>query len=136
MNLKWIIIGVIFCIVLVLMGSNPIEERQKKEEAAMEGKDRLVESIKEHNAKKTGLPGGMGASFMSSGSRADRPQAPAAPARPSSYPSYMQNQGSTERTTSYPSATGTQPAVPSGGQATAPKEPEGYYPPPPLPSTR
>lgn len=52
LDLKWIIIFAFFCILMVALGRNPVEERMEARRQSMEGKDKLIESIKEHNSGK------------------------------------------------------------------------------------
>lgn len=118
LNIKWIIIGVIFLILVVAFGRNPVQERREAREEAKKGKDMLVESINEHNSgrRTTKLDalnfGGDGDSEIGAKARSRRVVAPAAPG------------GDVRRPV--------RPADPADNTAS---EPQGYYPPPPLPGT-
>jgi len=59
MNMKLILIGAVFIVLLVAFGRNPVEEGRERRAKAMEGKDPLIHAIQEHNSEnKTGSRGG------------------------------------------------------------------------------
>jgi hypothetical protein len=116
MNIKWIIIGAVLVLLLVVFGRNPVSEHRKQKAEEMKGKDALVESIKEHN-KKSIFGGAMG----------DVPMAPQAVSPPRlQYPSYMMKQPDVQPQTPTSQGASAKPA--------APQQPESYYPPPPIPA--
>ncbi len=138
MNKNLIIIGVILCILLVVFGRDPGDEMKKAKLKAMEGKDPLIEAIKEHNSKGIGIlkkkdgeeeeedtTGALDNPREEVGGGVIAPAPPgSAPGEVYHYPSYLvkPNDPSRQKTGS--------------AASTEPPEPEGYYPPPPLPDNR
>lgn len=123
LNLKWIIIGLVFVTLMVAFGNNPVENRRKERAEAMKDKDPLMESIREYNEKNTGgTPMGGNSSFSgggydSYGGGYDNEFGGSSASQPApQMPSYMYPQGSQQ--------TGAAPAKP-------PTPANSYYPPPP-----
>jgi hypothetical protein len=120
MNIKLIIAGVIFLILIVAFGRNPIEEQRQAREAAKVGKDPLVESIHEYNTK----TGEFAPSLLRGAKKGLLPEATVKPAAPA--------QSLPIQTNPYAQPT----PKPADKSAATPPQPETYYPPPPLPSGR
>ncbi|MDX2112673.1 MAG: hypothetical protein SFW63_02915 [Alphaproteobacteria bacterium] len=113
MNLKWVIIGTIFIVLLVAFGRNPVQEAREQRRKEIDEKGVLVYEIEKHlEDQNTGI-GGMQP-------RQPRPMTRTLP--PSLNPQQQDTLPEPEAMT--PPPDGTQPT-----------QPQGYYPPPPKPES-
>lgn len=133
-NIKWVVIGVIFMIVLVMFGRNPGEESRKRKEEAAKDPNALIHAIEKHNTK--GRMPQVGDSMSNILNFGDK-KAPPAPLPGTPYPqdntamppqhapNYNRMQNTYRRPgNAYPNAQN-----PSPGN-TEPKGDDSYYPPP------
>jgi hypothetical protein len=154
MNGKLLIIVGALVFLLVIFGRNPVEEAKQRAAARKQGKDALILSIEEHNAKQPSSMKGFGSFGMfqnqggSNGSTFARPGGGSGNAQPPNYPPYMySSHGSRNQPQNAPRTTGNRMYAPEtvvdqNGQPMYDQNGElldqtkqGYYPPPPLPGT-
>lgn len=141
LNLKWIIIGAIFLILMVVMGGNSGDEAQRAREEAAKRPDALIRAIEEHNnPQKSGL-----GRFTGGGSDGESPlPLPTGNDNSRHYPSYLTNdtnpfaKGLEQPPPVSPSVQQQPSAAPPtsrGYQDPAVSRPPSndYYPPPPKP---
>lgn len=93
-----IVIAILFVILMVAFGRNPVEEAREERAKALVGKDPLINAIEEHNKKAGGITGfgamGEGAPSMPTyqnpqGSMPTQPYT----GQPPNYPGYMMKDG-------------------------------------------
>jgi hypothetical protein len=133
MNVKLMVIGGILLLLLIVLSPNPARDARREREKAMEGKDKLVESIKEHNSGKKRFTW---SSLMGSDkTKTDVPVSPGdapAPASAKTNPFLQQGAGGSTAATGDAAPSSVRPAAVVPRAPEKPPEPEGYYPPPPL----
>ncbi len=123
MNLKWVIIGTIFIVLLVAFGRNPVQEAREQRRKEIDEKGMLVYQIEKHLEENKPAFGSSGRMMNPGGMYGAGATGAAGMQRPlgSGY-----QPGSA--TTMQPALAA--PVVPPQGVT---RQPQSYYPPPPLP---